>query len=526
MKIINKHQVGGVVYTPFFGNELLAQRAAQSTKSSKTKDDKDDLEKEIIDVIKESGLPSDVDAFTTTAARFLRKSQSFGFIGSSGSQYTMNQLMKLHSMANKVKFNSKMHEKALGQIMDEGAGSEVALTNDGGIYVMDEDKNIKAISVQNYHENRDKYQLLTNSQLMHLREQDSDLAWNSAILKDMSGVIGMKTITSHIKDTIKSFGKTSASEQFDRYTIKNKGKIEEGFEQLLGMSPDGVYNITTKMKEGHQGYNDADSLMQAVHYLYKTLPTNMKHVLRATAAAEGLDPNKTENVYQLLAMAISEHTSHESERSTDVKMDSAATKQEMGEGKAGKTIEMSGLESIAMGSGTTPVLTTIASSNSRGGIQTFAQPYPLQDRQGDIVGQGDLQSVLERSTIGNIVDKNSIYFGDHRISDIELNKIVYDGTSTLNRAYLPIDMNVYAQTGQIKPDLNAQKRYDEFIQWLDQGYGFTQGAIDVKLHQLGLDLEFDPNAKVWKFKEGAYRPFLILNGYASTKAVDFDDNSD
>lgn len=342
----------------------------------------------------------------------------------------------------------------------------------------------------------------------------------------MSGVIGMKSITEHIKNTIKSFGKTSTSEQFDRYTVKNKGKIEEGFEQLLGMSPDGVYNITTKIKEGHQGYDDANSLMQAMHYLYKTLPANMKHVLRATAAAEGLDPNKTENVYQLLAMAVSEHTNHEIERNTDVKLDASATKREMGESKGGKTIEMSGLESIAMGSGTTPVLTTIASSNSRGGIQTFAQPYPLQDRQGDIVGQGDLQSVLQQSTIGNIVDKNSMYFGEHRITDTELNRIVYDGTSTLNRAYLPIDMTAYAQTGQIKPDLNAQKRYDEFIQWLDQGYGFTKGAIDAKLNQLGLDLEFDPNAKVWKFKEGAYRPFLILNGYASTKAVEFDEDSD
>lgn len=173
MKIIQKHQVGGVMYTPFFGDELLAQRNAASAKTSKTKDDKDDLEKEIIDVIKESGLPSDVDAFTATAAKFLKKSQTFG---STGSDYTMNQLIKLHSMANKVKFNNKMHEKALGQIIHENAGSEVALTNDGGMYVMDEDRNIKAISAQNYHENRDKYQLLTNSQLMHLREQDSDLA--------------------------------------------------------------------------------------------------------------------------------------------------------------------------------------------------------------------------------------------------------------------------------------------------------------------------------------------------------------
>lgn len=39
-------------------------------------------------------------------------------------------------------------------------------------------------------------------------------------------------------------------------------------------------------------------------------------------------------------------------------------------------------------------------------------------------------------------------------------------------------------------------------------------------------MEFDQTAKVWKFKEGAYKPFLILNGYASTKAVDFDPDSD
>lgn len=168
--------MGGVIYTPFFGNELLAQRAAQTTTSSKAKDTKDDLEKEIVDVIKESGLPSDVDAFTSIAAKFLRKSQSFGSLGASGTEYTMNQLIKLHSMANKVKFNSKMHEKALDQIIKENAGSEVALTNDGGMYVMDEEKNIKAVSAQNYYKNQDKYQLLTNAQLMHLREQDSDLA--------------------------------------------------------------------------------------------------------------------------------------------------------------------------------------------------------------------------------------------------------------------------------------------------------------------------------------------------------------
>jgi hypothetical protein len=31
---------------------------------------------------------------------------------------------------------------------------------------------------------------------------------------------------------------------------------------------------------------------------------------------------------------------------------------------------------------------------------------------------------LDKAEIGNIVDKNSIFFGDQRISDIDLNRLV------------------------------------------------------------------------------------------------------
>ena len=64
MKIF-RYQSGGIYYTPFFGNK--------STQEVKTNDTKEEnlLKKEIIGVLKENGLPSDVDLFLNSANRLL-----------------------------------------------------------------------------------------------------------------------------------------------------------------------------------------------------------------------------------------------------------------------------------------------------------------------------------------------------------------------------------------------------------------------------------------------------------------------
>lgn len=136
----------------------------------------------------------------------------------------------------------------------------------------------------------------------------------------------MESIVDYVKSTIGAFGTNKSSNQFDRYTSKQKDQIEKGFEQLLGFdSPDGIYKVTESTNTSDQGYNDDKSLEAAVNYLYRTLPRNMKNVLRANATAEGLNPNDPKDVQNLLKIAVIEHTDHTREIKQQLDYDSTAS---------------------------------------------------------------------------------------------------------------------------------------------------------------------------------------------------------
>ena len=70
---IKKHQAGGIYYTPFFKESLQqGQQAAASHTTSKSGDSTaNQIEKEMISVLKENGLPSDVDYFLSQSEKFL-----------------------------------------------------------------------------------------------------------------------------------------------------------------------------------------------------------------------------------------------------------------------------------------------------------------------------------------------------------------------------------------------------------------------------------------------------------------------
>lgn len=527
---IKRYQTGGIYYTPFFRDSVAQPESLNTSTNVNSKEPKSDelIQKEIINVLKENGLPNDVDYFLSKANTFLKKSQNLGSLFNIGqvSSYDMSDLIRLQSLANRIKHNNALHEQASKQIIAEGSGSEVAITNTGNLYVVDDEEGIKTIALGTYHKSPDKYRVLTNSELIQLREEQPELAYNGTILTDLSNTVGMKSIVDYVKSTIGAFGTNKSSNQFDRYTSKQKGQIEKGFEQLLGFdTPDGIYKVTGSTTESDQGYNDAKSLDAAINYLYRTLPGNMKNVLRANAAAEGLNPNDPKDVQNLLAMAVVEHTSHAHENKQVLDYDASASKDATGKGATDKSVKQSYLEMVATGSVTKPTPIVIASSKATGGLEIYAQQYgyPI-DESGKQVGRGTLRDVLEKSQIGQIIDKNSISFGNKRLTDNELDRVVYDGSSTLNRAWLPIDQNVYANTGIVKPDLDAERRFQEFLKWIDDGYGVTPNSVTVKLHELDLDVVYDPEQQVWKFRNA--KPFLVFNGYASDKAVNLDDSSD
>lgn len=75
---IQKKQGGGIIYTPFIPSY---QDYATSDNDPRTNSDAGkigDIQKEILDVLQENGLPSDVGTFLSTAQNFLRRAEMTG----------------------------------------------------------------------------------------------------------------------------------------------------------------------------------------------------------------------------------------------------------------------------------------------------------------------------------------------------------------------------------------------------------------------------------------------------------------
>lgn len=314
MYLKRKYQVGGIAYTPYLPAQAGSPQETTSssgTSSGKTEKITGTFKKEIIDLLKEQGIPSDATVFLNAAEKLLVKSKSlsnFSLFGGTNDDYDMSDLIKVQKLANDLKYNKTLEGEAIKQVTKEAAGSEVALTDTGHLYVQDKDGNLKRISSSEYVKNRDSYIPLTNNQLMYLRQQDPNLAFKTDILNDLQNTIGMSTITKQLRDIINSFG----SDKLGGYTTKNK-EVNNGLQLLMQAGPDGYYQFTKE--------EELRDVNRALRYLYNSMSDNAKNLLRAKTAVEGGDPNDPNDISNLLFQALQEHTS----RSLDVKFDKQAT---------------------------------------------------------------------------------------------------------------------------------------------------------------------------------------------------------
>ena len=103
---IKRHQVGGIMYQSPFGPS--AQQVVSSGSKSGTTSEKisGTIKKEVIDILKENGIPSDVNEFLNKANSFLNNSTSLSnmsLFGGTNDDYSMSDLITIQQMANSVK---------------------------------------------------------------------------------------------------------------------------------------------------------------------------------------------------------------------------------------------------------------------------------------------------------------------------------------------------------------------------------------------------------------------------------------
>lgn len=513
------YQSGGVVsYTPFIPN---SGTASTSSSGSTEKQDKitGTLQKEIVDVLKENGIQSDVDTFLSQANAFLNKSQhlsSMSLFGGQSDDYSMTDLIQVLSMANRVKQNKAYYDTAADRLKEQDAWNEVAVSTDGKIYVYSEE-GLRTVSADEFHKNRDKYQALTNSQVLGLREQDSNMAFNSNVLRDMSGALGLKTITAQLMDTVSKFGTMSRTE----YT-KNTGdaisqSAWDGMQILLGNGPQGYYKATTK--------SEKENVQSALSYLWKSLGTDGQARLRAETAANGLDPSK--NQYDLLLQTIEHHTDFEQ----SVDFDKTATEYDPdGDGKGNKPEDALTEGTLAMEvargnlTETTAYMSPVAQRVSDKAMMAFKawNAGQLQDRQGDVLHANNLQDLLPNVEQAKAADTSTIVFGNQVLSSQDAAGIVWDGRSLATRVALP---KKYVNGKQV-PNFDLMTKLNELNAWVSDNPGVTSLEVQSKMKELASEgVYFDSDTKRYTISPERMGFFLSFAAYGSDDLLDITETS-
>lgn len=509
MKI--KLQAGGVVsYTPFIPN---SGATTSSSKSSETNKDKitGTLQKEIVDILKQYGIPSDVNAFMDVANSYLQQSQSLSnmsLFGGTNTDYSMAQLMHIQKLANEVKFNHDTYQEAATNLGNEDAWSDFAINDMGQLYVLDKENNLKQITTSDYKENDDKYRALTYSQLMGLRERD--LPMNTTVLNDIKNAVGMKTIAEHVKNIATAFGENS-----NQFYVQNKDSVKKGLSALIGDGPEGYYKIGESAK--------VEDVNRAVSFLISNLAPAMKNRLKAEATVYGVDPQKYLEGY--LTTALQEYN----KTSMTVDFDKSATEfdpdgDKKGNGGDGSLGEVPYLVRIGRGDGEYGLVNISMRTDKvvdSGSMMAWAANMgDLVDKNGERVGMDSLPNILNKVEAIKATRSKDITFGGQLLTDIEKNFIVYDGSSQLTDVWLPFK----SIEGRITPDFDKLENFNKWNEWVKQNPGASKLEKMNEASKLGLnlnDMEFDENTGSWKFKQSAMKLFLNFSAYADNDNVKF-----
>lgn len=430
-----KYQAGGslpfVNFAPVFATD---ETGAPSTKTKET-DSKEDLStKDILELLKDmDGLPSDMQLIVSTLKNFSIQDK-MDPLGLSSSSDIASKYISLINKIKVAKFHRDEYNSAFNQLKGNGGLNEFAITSDGMLIGTNAEGDFKQFSISDIKDEehtKSGYQLLTNSNLLYLRANSTDAAFNHKLTSVAQNGIGMETVNSMIKEAIANIGTTSMSEE--GYVKTKSGELLSGLSdfqkaaQAFDGNFDGTVNDLYKYK--YLTKSQAEQAKKAMAYIYNTLPTNAKTLLKVKS--DGTD----NGAVKLIEMFISAKETNEKTFELDL--------------VGGKT------HSKTTAKDTSNLKTSLPLNvqKSIGGIDSFididrgdgihmsvrgTQYNHITTPNGQPINDTSMATMLSESGLQSIVkDLRNIQFGDQRISPEALSSITYNNTG-ITRTNLPI----------------------------------------------------------------------------------------
>ena len=538
---IRKYQAGAIIYTPTpTGGQATSTQMSASSSSASEKPEKitGTMLKEIMDQLKEDGLPADVEQVLNYAARYLDKSShltDMSLFGGKDTEYNIKDWINITKLVKEAKWNKELYDDASDKLKEEDAWNDVATDTNGKIWLSN-GKNLSKVSVSEYVKEREKltesgYVPISYNTLGDLRSRYFGFDKNG-MLEDMKAAVGMKSITKQLVDIVTKFEATEVSKyKFSQGTDKIRDAsgrnyqleaVKDGLEALTSGGPSGYYKLTQKTKV------DKSNVEDALDYLWNSLGDSAQNAVRAKLAVEGDNPNNGDAVKAFLTDIISFHARNK----VDVDFDSSATNYDPnGTGKKGGSsadkgdalTQMNPLALIASGYYGTPRKVNIIGKTSQvsksGSIETTGYDIgAMIDYDRKTLDKQTVSSLLANAWELQAGNTGSITFGNRHITAEEAQALYWNGADHLNVVKLPATTD---DNGNVIPNFELAQKV-ELLNKAAKGRTDAEIQDYIKSNLNGYDVKKNVDG-IWEITNVPTISFLTFGAIASDDIFDFTD---
>lgn len=538
---IRKYQAGAIIYTPTpTGGQATSTQTSASSSSASEKPEKitGTMLKEIMDQLKEDGLPADVEQILNYAARYLDKSShltDMSLFGGKDTEYNIKDWINITKLVKEAKWNKELYDDASDKLKEEDAWNDVATDTNGKIWLSD-GKNLSKVSVSEYVKEREKltesgYVPISYNTLGDLRSRHFGFDKNG-MLEDMKAAVGMKSITKQLVDIVTKFEAAEVSKyKFSQDTDRIKDAsgrsyqleaVKDGLEALTSGGPSGYYKLTQKTKV------DKSNVEDALDYLWNSLGDSAQNAVRAKLAVEGDNPNNGDAVKAFLTDIISFHARNK----VDVNFDSSATNYDPnGTGKKGGSssdkgdalTQMNPLALIASGYYGTPRKVNIIGKTSQvsksGSIETTGYDIgAMIDYDRKTLDKQTVSSLLANAWELQAGNTGSITFGNRHITAEEAQALYWNGADHLNIVKLPATTD---DNGNVIPNFELAQKV-ELLNKAAKGRTDAEVQDYIKSNLNGYDVKKNVDG-IWEITNVPTISFLTFGAIASDDIFDFTD---
>lgn len=513
--MILKFQQGGSALPPLVSYQPVtitggATAGATPTKSSSSKGS-DLTDKDLLELLgKLNGLPSDIELLTKELQNFYINDKYNPVASTSSIESRYLQIMK---QMQKVNFNRKEYDNAYAKVSANGGINEYAIDNHGKIVCANADKtDFKLLSIEQAMADNE-YIPLTNQELLQMRAYDKKLSFNSDILGVVQNGIGIESVNKLINQAVTMLGSTTKQEE--GYVRTNSKQLLSGLQDYIkAASTSQSYNtsIDNLYKSNMLTKSQAEQAAMAIDYVWNTLPTNAKTLLRTKTQKGTIKEAK-----QLITELIMSKTS--SAQDFNINLETSRGKSVKGSESGDSTdVKTDPVKAFILGKGfSQPIGINVGNSythnvNGRYGV--------LTDKSGNALGANSTLEDVTGSAYAGVLDMNQATFGGTKLNTNQGRRVLLDSADIIGMD-LPIDQEA-KEKGIIRPDLHMLSRLEQAEN--DIRYGNITDPEEINAIYVKYDLpeKFKNENGTYNLDLVNYQRFARMSGVVEESALPED----